>query len=131
MAKINETTSFLTNMITAGTSITGDISCNSDIRIEGSLVGNLVAKGKLVIGSTGDIKGEVTCQNCDIEGVLDGKITIQELLSFKATAKVTGDIVTHKLAIEPGAVFTGTCAMKNDTFVADTSKKIEVVEKKS
>ncbi len=131
MAKINETSSFLTNMITAGTTITGDISCNSDIRIEGSLKGNLVAKGKLVIGSTGEIKGEVSCQNCDIEGVLEGKITIQELLSFKSTAKVTGDIITNKLAIEPGAVFSGTCTMKNDTFVADPAKKIEVIEKKS
>lgn len=130
MAKINESNSFLTNMITAGTTITGDISCNSDIRIEGTLKGNLVAKGKLVIGSTGEIKGEVSCQNCDIEGLLDGKVTIQELLSLRATAKVVGDIITNKLAIEPGAVFSGTCTMKNDTFVADKNPKIEVIEKK-
>lgn len=131
MAKINETNSFLTNMITAGTTITGDISCNSDIRIEGTLKGNLVAKGKLVIGNTGEIKGEITCQNCDIEGVLDGKATIQELLSLRATAKVVGDIIINKLAIEPGAIFTGTCTMKNETFVHDPNKKIEVIEKKA
>ena len=131
MAKNNETSTFSTNMITAGTTITGDITCNSDIRIEGTLHGNLVAKGKLVIGSTGEIKGEVTCQNCDIEGLLDGKITIQELLSLRATAKVLGDMFTNKLAIEPGAVFTGSCSMQSEKkFMHDDAKKIEVIEKK-
>jgi len=102
------------------------------MRIEGTLKGNLVAKGKLVIGSTGEIKGEVSCQNCDVEGVLDGKVTIQELLSLRATAKVIGEIITAKLAIEPGAIFTGTCSMGNDKkFTADANPKIEVIEKKS
>jgi cytoskeletal protein CcmA (bactofilin family) len=132
MAKINETSSFSTNMITAGTTITGDISCNSDMRIEGTLKGNLVAKGKLVVGNTGEIRGEVSCQNCDVEGLLDGKVTIHELLSLRSTARVVGDINTNKLAIEPGAIFTGTCTMDNEKkFAQDANKKIEVIEKKS
>ncbi|MDR1761811.1 MAG: polymer-forming cytoskeletal protein [Bacteroidales bacterium] len=112
MAKLNESNSFLTNMITSGTNIVGDITCNSDIRIEGNLQGNLTVKGKLVLGATGEIRGEITCQNCDIEGLVDGKIKTQELLSLRATAKVVGDIESAKLAIEPGAIFTGSCSMK-------------------
>ena len=38
-------------------------------------------------------------------------ITVSDLLSLKSTAKVQGDIVTKKLAIEPGATFTGSCSM--------------------
>ncbi len=112
MAKLNDSSSFLTNMITSGTNIVGDITCNSDIRIEGNLQGNLSVKGKLVLGATGEIRGEITCQNCDIEGKVEGRITVQELLSLRATAKVDGDIESSKLAIEPGAVFTGSCSMK-------------------
>ena len=41
-----------------------------------------------------------------------GKINVNELLSFKSTAKVVGDIITNKLAIEPNALFSGTCNMK-------------------
>lgn len=113
MAKNNETNTISTNMITAGTTITGDISCNSDMRLEGTLQGNLEVKGKVVIGNTGVIIGEVRCQNCDIEGTLEGKIITQELLSLRATAKLSGEITTNKLAIEPGAVFSGVCSMSN------------------
>lgn len=115
MAKTTDNSSFKTNMITSGTTITGDVSCSNDIRIEGNLVGNLVVKGKVVIGATGVIQGEVQCNNCDIEGALEGKITTNELLTFKSTAKINGDITTKKLAIEPGAIFTGTCSMESNT----------------
>ncbi|HBS85433.1 MAG: hypothetical protein A2W91_16625 [Bacteroidetes bacterium GWF2_38_335] len=106
----NETTEV--NIILTGTTITGDINCEGNIRIDGNLTGNLNAKGKLVIGQSGSIKGEVTCRNCDISGKLEGKIVIHELLSLKSTAKLTGEIKnTNKISIEPGAVFSGTCNM--------------------
>ncbi|MBN2681146.1 MAG: polymer-forming cytoskeletal protein [Bacteroidales bacterium] len=113
MAKpsFNENTTSV-NILGPGTSITGDVSCEGDIRIDGNLIGNLKSKGKLVIGQTGSIKGEIICKNADISGVLEGKITVEELLSLKSTSKLIGDIKnTDKLNIEPGAVFTGTCNM--------------------
>ena len=111
MTKNNETNTTSINLIGAGTSIKGDIISNGDIRIDGTLEGSLRSKGKLVIGATGIMEGEVFCQNADISGVVNGQITVTELLSLKAVAKLTGDIVTNKLAIEPGATFTGSCSM--------------------
>jgi len=99
------------NLIGAGTEITGDVCSNGDIRIDGALVGNLQTKGKVVIGETGRIKGEVICKNSDVSGTLEGKIVVSELLTLKITAKVTGDIQTSRLAIEPGSKFTGNCNM--------------------
>lgn len=99
------------NLLGAGTTIEGDIKSNGDIRIDGALIGSVVTKGKLVIGTTGSIDGEVTCQNADISGSIKGKITVNELLSLKSSSKITGDILTNKLAIEPGANFSGTCSM--------------------
>ncbi len=99
------------NRIVKGTKIEGDIRSDSNIRIDGVLKGTITTKGRLVIGQTGSIEGEVVCNNADIEGVLVGKITVNELLSLKSTAKLTGDILTNKLAIEPGANFSGTCSM--------------------
>lgn len=111
MAKTFETEQKQINIIGAGTSIVGDINCPGDIRIDGSLVGNLHVQGKVVIGTSGSIKGEVNCKNSEIEGKIEGKITVVELLSFKATSSIVGDIKTRKLAIEPGAFFTGNCTM--------------------
>lgn len=111
MAKPNLPDTGSVNLIGAGTEITGDINTNGDIRIDGTMSGTLIVKGKLVLGSTGSIEGEISCQNADISGSIKGKIIVSELLTLKSTAKINGDIVTNKLAIEPGANFTGSCSM--------------------
>jgi cytoskeletal protein CcmA (bactofilin family) len=100
-----------TNQVLAGTTITGDIVCDGNIRIDGNLKGNLTANGKVVVGPSGIIEGELNCQNADISGSVKAKVTVAELLTLKATSKLNGDINTNKLAIEPGANFTGACSM--------------------
>lgn len=122
MAKSAAVEPISNNRITNGTTITGDITSNNDIRIDGVLIGNLVTKGKLVVGQSGEIKGEITCSNSDVEGMIEGKIIVSELLKLSATSKVIGDVVTNKLAIEAGAIFTGTCSMK-DSEVKTIEKK--------
>lgn len=99
------------NIIGSGTSIEGDVVSGGDIRIDGNLKGTLKTRGKLVVGPTGTIDGEVTCQNADVSGNVRGKINVTELLSLKNTAKINGEITTGKLAIEPGADFSGSCSM--------------------
>ena len=99
------------NLIQAGTSITGDIESNGNIRIDGSLKGTITTGGKVILGSTGSVDGDIICINADIEGRANGNIKVKDLLSLKATAVVSGDIYTDKLSIEPGAKFTGTCRM--------------------
>lgn len=99
------------NLIGSGTQLTGEIKSNGDFRIDGTLKGNIDVKGKLVVGPQGSIEGEISCQNADISGLIKGKINVSELLTLKSTAKLSGDIITGKIAIEPDAQFTGTCSM--------------------
>jgi cytoskeletal protein CcmA (bactofilin family) len=99
------------NMIGIGTTIEGTISSNENIRFDGILIGNLITKGKVFIGQSGKVTGEIKCRNCEVEGLIEGKINVEEILSLRAMSKVYGDIRTGKLAIEPGAIFTGKCDM--------------------
>jgi cytoskeletal protein CcmA (bactofilin family) len=103
------------NIIGNGTEIKGNVNCNGDIRIDGVLNGNLLAKGKLVIGETGKITGTVICKSADVLGVFDGKLVVGELLSLKSTASVKGDVFAIKLSIEPNSKFTGNCRMDEDS----------------
>jgi len=115
MAKTNETENHTINLIGTGTMIEGNVTSNGDIRIDGTLKGNMATKGKVIIGETGKLNGEIRCKNLDVEGSIEGKAFIIELLSLRNRSKILGDISTNKLAIEPGAVFTGRCDMSGNS----------------
>ena len=101
------------NIIAQGTKIVGTITTNSDIRIDGELEGDLICKGKIVVGQQGNIKGNVDCANAEIMGNVNGKMIVNGTLSLKSTSKIWGQIKTKILSIEPEAQFTGTCEMGN------------------
>lgn len=118
----NESPNQSINIISEGTKVKGDVIANGDIRIDGELLGNIAAKGKLVIGPKGRIEGQITCSNIEVSGYIKGKVTASELLNLKSTSQIMGDIVTGKLSIEPGALFSGSCVM-NGTKPADEQEK--------
>ena len=99
------------NHINSDTTIEGSIKARGNLRIDGTLRGDLICEGRVVVGKSGLIEGEIKCQNAEIEGTIKANIVVSELLTLKATAKLQGDIVTKKLSIEPGANFTGSCSM--------------------
>lgn len=118
------------NLIAKGTTIKGEIQSSGDFRIDGTLNGSIKSSGKVVIGSTGKVEGEIVCQNAEAEGELRVKITVKELLSLKATSVLRGEIITNKLSIEPGAVLSGTCNMDGETNKTLTFEKPKIAEQK-
>jgi cytoskeletal protein CcmA (bactofilin family) len=122
MAKVNEIDSSSINILGPGTVVKGDIHANGDFRIDGTLTGTISAKGKLVIGATGSVEGEISCQNADFSGYVKGKVNVSEMLALKSTAKIIGDIIINKLSIEPGAQFSGSCNMENSKTNTFTQK---------
>ncbi len=113
------------NILSQGTRLTGKIESDGDVRIDGWMSGTIIAKGKVVIGEKGHVDGEITCHKADISGEVKATLTVQELTLLKASSKFTGDIVTKKISIEPGALFTGSCTMEKtgSTDVNERQKK--------
>ena len=106
------------NRIVAGTKIKGEV--NSEIE------GTIQTSGRLVVGKTGVIKGNIICTNADVEGTINGTLVVKSTLSLKTTAVIEGEVQTDKLAIEPGAVFNVTCKMGvkgGATFSNEPAKK--------
>ena len=101
----------ISNRILAGTDIVGDIQSTGDFRVDGRIKGNLKLAGKLVVGDKGWVEGEVHCAEATVGGSFKGKLHVKGLLLLQATCKVHADVVTGKLAVEPGAEFAGQCAM--------------------
>tara|TARA_B100000787_G_scaffold90242_2_gene66701 strand:+ start:7471 stop:7887 length:417 start_codon:yes stop_codon:yes gene_type:complete len=100
------------NVIAKNTSIIGDIISEGDFRIDGTLEGNVKTKGRVIIGVEGFVKGKIDAVNSDIEGKFSGELLVQETLTIKATATISGEVVIGKLSVEPGATFNASCSMK-------------------
>jgi len=105
------------NTIAKNTSLIGDINSDGDFRVDGKIEGTIKTTGRVVIGKDGYVSGIIDCANADIEGTFSGKLIVDQILSLKGTADISGDVIMGKLSVEPGAVFNATCAMKGSVKV--------------
>tara|TARA_B100001250_G_scaffold375958_1_gene363906 strand:+ start:146 stop:535 length:390 start_codon:yes stop_codon:yes gene_type:complete len=128
MLKSTEKTNEI-NSISFGSTLNGDLTSSGDVRIDGVLSGAIKTEGRLVLGEKGVIEGEVSCASAIVAGELKATIVAQELLTLKSTAKLSGEIIAGKLAIEPGAVFSGKCSM--GPVIKDINKSEEKVKEKT
>ena len=99
------------NTLVEGTSAEGTINTSSDLRIDGHVNGTINCGGKLIVGPSGNVEGDINSQNAVIEGRVQGNIVIQDILDVRETASVNGEIKTGKLLVQNGATFTGNCDM--------------------
>ncbi len=100
------------NIVASGTSVIGDISSEGDLRIDGTVEGNLKTPGKVVVGKSGIIKGTLNGTDAYFEGKFSGKLALSGTLTLKSSAHIEGEVVLGKLEVEPGATFNVTCVMK-------------------
>lgn len=103
-----------TNRIVEGTTINGDIVSEADFRLDGKLIGNFQSGGKVVIGPAGSVTGDIICKNADIEGKINGKIQVAEVMNVKSKASIHGEVTVGKLSVEPGADFSASCIMNTN-----------------
>ncbi len=100
------------NIIGKGTTFVGDIKSEGDFRIDGKVEGTIKTSGRVVIGQEGIIDGTIECTNADVEGRFSGNLNVDQLLSLKSTAHISGEVILGKLSVEPGATFNASCTMK-------------------
>jgi len=100
-----------TTLISTGTTLKGDISSNSDLRIDGTITGNIYSSAKIVIGANGVVEGDISGNQADIVGKVSGNIRTKDLLQLRGECVVVGNIYAGKLQVETTATFNGQCHM--------------------
>ncbi|NWF79092.1 MAG: polymer-forming cytoskeletal protein [Chloroflexi bacterium] len=98
-------------VIGANTRFQGTLTSDGNMRIDGSVEGDIEVLGNLIIGETGRVIATIKAQNVHVSGAVKGEITAVEQLEISPTGKVWGDITTAALHIEPGGLFRGQSAM--------------------
>ena len=117
------------NILSKNTKTIGDLSSEGDFRIDGILEGTLITTGRVIIGLEGSITGKIFCENADIEGVFSGELKVNKMLTIKASASISGDVVLGKLSVEPGATFNASCTMKGAVKELNLNEKTTSEEK--
>lgn len=116
-------TSGSTTIIGAGVTLTGNINSTADIRIDGTLKGNIVSSARVLVGAGGIIEGDLDCKQADVMGKVNGNIKTNEMLSLRGDAHIAGDIFAGKLQVEPSVNFNGRCHMTSN--VVEMNKENE------
>ena len=101
----------IATIIASGATLKGDINSSGDIRIDGTLRGNVHCSAKVVIGAHGVVEGDIHGQQADIMGNVKGNLHVKELLQLKGNGQINGNIYASKLQVEPSAQFNGQCKM--------------------
>jgi len=111
------------NIFGKGTSVDGDVTAQSSIRIDGTLKGKLICKQTLTIGPGGAIEGDVQAENAIVGGSVKGKLFVKQKLVLEAGSTMVGEIKATKLIVDEGALFDGTSSMGNKTEVIPSAKE--------
>jgi cytoskeletal protein CcmA (bactofilin family) len=100
--------------IGANTRFVGSLTSDGNMRIDGSVEGDIEVLGNLIIGETGRVVATVKAQNIHVSGAVKGEITATDKLEISPTGKVWGDIATAALQIDPGGLFRGQSTMSSN-----------------
>ena len=118
-----------TTLIGTGTTLKGDISSNSDLRIDGTVIGNIHSSAKIVIGANGVVEGDISGAQADIVGKVSGNIRAKELLQLRGECEVTGNLYAGKLQVEPTATFNGQCHMGSNVVEMNSLNEPQAIAK--
>ena len=99
------------NLISRGTTVVGNIETDTDIRISGSLEGELTANARTIISESGKVVGKIFVDEAVIAGNVDGEVRVKGLLTLKGSAVIDGEVHSGRLVVEEGATFNGKCQM--------------------
>jgi cytoskeletal protein CcmA (bactofilin family) len=99
------------NLIGEGSAVEGTVRSSTDVRVNGTITGDVEVDGKVIVAEKGFIDGTLTATNADIAGRVVGDLTVENRLLLKATARVHATVKTGRLVVEEGAEFDGSCDM--------------------
>jgi cytoskeletal protein CcmA (bactofilin family) len=109
--------------------ITGTIDIKGPLRIDGLVKGKVNSSDTVTVGAGGNLEAELNCKVATIAGKVNGNVIATERVELQAKAEITGDLKTKSLVIEQGAIFCGSCNMKETQPVTGTPKYAEAAEK--
>lgn len=100
------------SILSVSATVTGRISIEEDLRIDGTVEGDIHGKGKVVVGPEGFVKGNIKSRSVELTGRMSGDIAVSDIVILRAASYYEGQITARNIEIESGARFYGNCKME-------------------
>ena len=91
--------------------LTGDISGDEDVEVQGRVEGTINLKKNLVIATGGSVDAKIHAKNVTIAGKVKGDVTADERVELLASGSLEGNVRAPKIVISEGAHFRGSVDM--------------------
>ena len=108
--------------------VEGKLEGEGDVQINGQFIGEIEIAGDLIVGEHGKVKAEIEAKNVYVGGEVEGEIEAKEKLQILETGRVTGNVTSEALSIEPGGILKGSSQMQEiseDTPTANPTFEVE------
>ncbi|MBL7648304.1 MAG: polymer-forming cytoskeletal protein [Candidatus Hydrogenedentes bacterium] len=92
-------------IIPEGVIIEGSLTSSSDTDIGGRIEGNITVEGRLNLGPSALISGNIRAGSCKIEGLVEGKVECTEDLELGPTGRLNADVLAGKRIYLAGQVY--------------------------
>ena len=106
------------SIISPGVTVEGKLHSNGNVRIDGTIKGDVNVAGSITIGENGQIEGGVNAENVTLGGKITGIINAKEKIILESKAVLKGDIFTRILVVEAGAKFDGKSTMSSSPQIS-------------
>lgn len=93
--------------------IIGNIEGNGNLRIDGTIEGDISYDGNVVIGETGVVQGSIKAKDVSLAGTVKGNISSKTKLVILPTGILIGNLEVTSFVIHENAKFEGNCKMAN------------------
>lgn len=94
-----------------GTRIEGSVTVGGSLRVEGEIIGEIVAEGDVLVAASGRVDGDVTARNIVVGGRVAGAVKASSGLELLAGGHVVGDAEMKTLVVEEGGMLEGSSRM--------------------
>src|SRR6202521_4444168 len=102
-----------TNVVNLGPRDTlhGRLDIHGDLKIAGTVEGELKASGDVVVESTANVQASIEGANVNVRGQVNGNVTARKRLTLGGSGKLNGEVKVARLTVEDGATLNGNVTM--------------------
>ena len=91
--------------------LTGKLSGEGVVQIEGTVEGEVNLKGYVIVTPTGKVKGPVEADVIRVAGQVEGNLISHDHVQLERTGTINGDVTTVSFVIENGGRLNGRTTM--------------------